>query len=63
MLYWRHTTDINFVQIFGIKTYGSELQDQGGSGKQCPDGLEVHTHEYFTGTRTKKIKNAITKEP
>ena len=27
------------------------------------DGLETHMHEYYTGTRVVKIKNAITKEP
>ena len=46
-----------------IKTHGSELQGQGGSSKQRPDGLETHTLEYYTGTRVVKIENAITKEP
>ena len=46
-----------------IKTHGSESRGQGGSSKRYSDGLETHTHEYFTGTRVMKIKNAITKEP
>ena len=45
-----------------IKTRSSELQGQVGSSKWCPNGLKIHTHEYF-GTRALKIENAITKEP
>ena len=49
--------------VLKIKTQGSESRDQGGSSKQCPDRLESHIREYFTGSRVLKIKNAITKEP
>ena len=45
-----------------IKTHSSESQGQEGSSKQCPDKVNAHTHEYFTGTDTLKIKNATTKE-
>ena len=45
-----------------IKTHGSESRGQGGSSKQHTDGLEIHTREYFTGTRVVKIENAISKE-
>ena len=50
-------------RLMCIKTHGSELQGQGGSTKQHPDGLETHTREYFTGTRVVKFENAITEEP
>ena len=46
-----------------VKTHSSELRGQRGSSKQCPDELEAHMHEYFTGTRVVKIENAVTKEP
>ena len=46
-----------------IKTHGSESRGQGGSSKRHPDGLETHTHEYYTCTRVVKIENAITKKP
>ena len=45
------------------QTHGSESRGQGGRSKQCPDRLETHTREYFTGTRVLKIKNGIIKQP
>ena len=52
---------IDWNQDF-FKTHGSESRGQGGNSKKCPDGLETHTHEYFTEIRALKIKNAITEE-
>ena len=54
---------ISLNNNLNIKTHGSESRGQGGSSKRCPDGLETHTREYFTGTRVVKFENAITEEP
>ena len=52
-----------YIQDISVRYY-QDLQSRGqeGNNKQCPDRLETHTHEYFTGTNALKIKNAITKE-
>ena len=51
------------ISVIIIKTYGSKLQCQGGSGSGTPNGLKTHTCEYFTGTRASMNKSGITKEP
>ena len=46
-------TDSRLTRV--IKTHTSESQGQGGSSKQRPNRLEIHTREYITGTRLSQV--------